>query len=112
MAKVEAMTAQFTKYLDDAGVDVVLTPCTVGPPAAALTSAEYGDPASLYVCSSSKSELTFVQLTHVLKFPSKQNVSKTSVFAFPLFGASVWKGHSEKDQNCLARKGEYRKRDL
>ena len=68
MAKVEAMTAQFTKYLDDAGVDVVLTPCTVGPPAAALTSAEYGDPASLYVCSSSKSELTFVQLTHFLMF--------------------------------------------
>ena len=30
--EVEAMTGQFAKYLDDADVDVILTPCTAGPP--------------------------------------------------------------------------------
>ena len=31
---------------------------------------------------------------------------------FSFYGASVWKGHSEKNQSCLARKGDFRKRDL
>mmetsp|Transcript_85598 Transcript_85598/g.170918 ORF Transcript_85598/g.170918 Transcript_85598/m.170918 type:complete len:154 (-) Transcript_85598:119-580(-) len=44
--EVLAMKEQYTKYLDDAGVDVILTPCTVGPPVAALTQAEYSDPAT------------------------------------------------------------------
>ena len=33
------------------------------------------------------------------------------LFSF-FFGASVRSGHSERDQNCLARKGDYQKRDL
>jgi len=45
-AEVAAAAAAFNKYLDDAGVDVILTPCTSGPPASAKTAAEYGDPAS------------------------------------------------------------------
>ena len=42
--EVETHTAAFNKYLDDAGVDVILTPCTSGPPAPAKTAAEYGNP--------------------------------------------------------------------
>ena len=41
-----AMVEQFSKYLDDAGADVILTPCTSGPPAACMTSAEHGDPST------------------------------------------------------------------
>lgn len=42
--EVAAMAEAFAKYMDDAGVDVILSPCTTGPPSPALTSAEYSDP--------------------------------------------------------------------
>jgi len=44
--EVAAMAEQFTKYLDNADVDVILTPCTVGLPSAVKTAAEYHDPTS------------------------------------------------------------------
>ena len=45
-AEVQSMADQFTRYFDDNGVDVILSPCTSGPPNAAMTMAEHGDPAS------------------------------------------------------------------